>query len=91
MGDQDLEFHFGHDEITLRRRYEVLSIVNDILIAVWFIVGSVLFFYESTAYAGTWLFLIGSVQLLIRPVIRLTRHVHIRRIGNPAPESRRDF
>ncbi|RZT89024.1 YrhK-like protein [Pseudonocardia sediminis] len=70
----------GHDELIIRRRYEALSIVNDILIAIWFTIGSILFFSDATTYAGTWLFLAGSIELLIRPVIRLTRQVHLRRM-----------
>ncbi|MEZ0163147.1 YrhK family protein [Kineococcus sp. LSe6-4] len=69
----------GPDELVLRQRYEVLSIVNDVLVALWFVAGSILFFWESTTTIGTWLFLAGSVELLIRPVIRLTRKVHLRR------------
>ncbi len=75
----ELELPFTHDEIVLRQRYEIASILNDLLIAVWFIVGSVLFFSESTATAGTWLFLLGSIQLAIRPAIRLSRRVHLAR------------
>ncbi|MEO9221449.1 MAG: YrhK family protein, partial [Mycobacteriaceae bacterium] len=41
MTDHSIEFRIGHDEIVLRQRYEILSIVNDILVAVWFIVGSI--------------------------------------------------
>ncbi|MGH3623949.1 MAG: YrhK family protein [Sciscionella sp.] len=70
----------GHEELVIRKRYETFSIANDFLIAIWFVIGSVLFFSESTTVAGTWLFLIGSVELMIRPLIRLTRHVHLRRI-----------
>jgi hypothetical protein len=77
--EHDLEFRIGHDEIVLRKRYEVLSIGNDILVAMWFIVGSILFFFESTQTIATTLFLLGSVELLIRPVIRLARKVHIQR------------
>lgn len=87
---QGLQLRIGHDELVVRRTYELLSIGNDILIAVWFILGSILFFGESTATAGTWLFLLGSIQLLIRPMIRLTRLIHIRRIGSGL-ESSTDF
>lgn len=79
-------FRVGHHELVIRRRYEVASIVNDLMIGVWFAVGSVLFFYQDTTDAGIWLFLIGSVQLLIRPVIRLTRNLHLQRITQ-APTS----
>jgi hypothetical protein len=74
-----LTLHLGRDELVIRQRYEALSIVNDILIGVWFTVGSFLFFSESTTTAGTWLFVIGSIELLIRPAIRITRVVHLRR------------
>jgi len=92
-GDQhDLTLRLGQDELRVRGVYETVSIVNDVMVALWFVVGSVLFFSESTTTAGTWFFLVGSVQLLIRPVIRLSRRVHLGRI---APErsasSARDF
>ncbi|HWN27391.1 MAG TPA: YrhK family protein [Actinomycetospora sp.] len=79
-GSAPLIFTMGHEELVIRRRYEVLSIVNDILIAIWFLVGSILFFSEATTYAGTWLFVLGSVELLIRPMIRLARRVHLQRL-----------
>lgn len=82
----------GRAELALRRRYEIASIVNDLLIAGWFIVGSVLFFNDATTTLGTWLFLIGSIELAIRPTIRLIRHLHLRKIQHPVPhESDQDF
>lgn len=33
----------GPDQFEIRRRYETLSILNDFLVAAWFLVGSVLF------------------------------------------------
>ena len=87
-----LTFRIGHEELVIRRRYEVVSIVNDILIALWFTVGSVLFFSESTTTLGTWLFLVGSIELIVRPAIRLSRRVHLGRM-NPEvpPEASHDF
>ncbi len=76
----DFTLTIGHEELEIRQKWEVVSIVNDILIAVWFIIGSILFFNESTTEAGTWLFLLGSIELLIRPMIRLARRVHIGRV-----------
>ncbi len=75
-----LVLHIGGDEIVIRRRYEAASILNDILIALWFIVGSIMFFSEDWVITGTWCFLAGSIELLIRPVIRLSRQVHLRRV-----------
>ncbi len=64
----------------IRQRYEVLSIANDILVGLWFIVGSILFFWPSTSTLAIWLFLIGSIEMIIRPIIRLVRNLHIGRI-----------
>ena len=89
--DRDLDLRIGHEEIVLRRRYEVASIANDLLVAVWFVVGSVLFLSPDTARAGTWLFLVGSVQLMIRPAIRLSRRIHVQRVSGAPPESTGDF
>lgn len=92
-----LTLHIGRDELILRQRYEVASIVNDILIAIWFIVGSIMFFFSELMVAGTWCFLAGSVELLVRPLIRLTRQVHVRRAqargtgSGLAPGSTQDF
>ncbi|MFT2752438.1 YrhK family protein [Clavibacter sp. Sh2088] len=82
----------GDEELVIRHKYEVASIANDIMVAAWFVAGSLLFFSESTTTAGTWLFLVGSIQLMIRPLIRLGRRVHLTRIGSRAPgDTGRDF
>ncbi|OZC62834.1 hypothetical protein CH267_00310 [Rhodococcus sp. 06-621-2] len=89
-----LTFTIGREELVIRQRWEVVSICNDLLIAVWFVIGSVLFFHESTTVAGTWLFLAGSIELLLRPAIRLTRRVHLHRVRNAScatGESSDDF
>lgn len=81
--DSPLTFTVGHEQLVIRQRYEVVSILNDFFIAVWFLLGSVFFLYPSLEKAAVWLFIIGSVQFLIRPTIRLLAHLHIRRV----PES----
>ena len=88
-----LTVHIGDEELVVRKRYEVASILNDLMIAGWFTVGSFLFFSESTTYLGTWLFVIGSIQLGIRPIIRLRRHFHLRKYqpGGAAAETSQDF
>lgn len=90
---EPLTFRIGPDELVIRRRYEAASILNDIMIALWFVVGSVMFFSTAWEVTGTWCFLLGSVQLLIRPAIRLSRQVHLRRVqgaGDTGDADRRD-
>lgn len=81
--DRDLTIRIGHDELVIRRRYEVMSIANDVLTALWFVAGSILFFWDATTRAATWMFLLGSIEFLARPSIRLARRIHLRRL-NPA-------
>jgi hypothetical protein len=78
--DNPLTLHFGHEELIIRRRYELLSIINDFFIAIWFLVGSILFLFPEHEKLAVWLFIIGSFQFLVRPTIRLTSHVHLQRI-----------
>lgn len=85
-------WHIGHGELLLRHRYETASIVNDILVAIWFIAGSIMFFDPAMFTLGTWMFLLGSIELAIRPTIRMIRHVHLRRLRHAAGhESDQDF
>jgi hypothetical protein len=74
-----LALPLGRDELVIRQRYEVISIVNDILIGLLFLVGSVFFLTPELTHAGTWLFVLGSIDMLIRPVIRLSRRMHLGR------------
>lgn len=89
--ERDMTLRIGHEEVTIRRRYETLSIANDGLIALWFLVGSILFFWEATATAATWCFLLGSIEFLARPAIRLARRIHIDRVGGGDRGSEDDF
>jgi hypothetical protein len=78
--------------LTLRKVARSASIINDFLIALWFVLGSVFFLFEALVTAGTVLFLLGSLQFAARPVIRLRRRVHLKKITGGAPtETSRDF
>lgn len=61
-------------------KYQALYDGNDALAAIAFVIGSALFFSESTKMAGTWLFLIGSVFFAVRPLIHLARDFHLARL-----------
>lgn len=91
-GGPPLTIELGEREIVLRQRYEIASILNEIGIAVFFTVGSVAFYWHELFTLGVTLFVIGSVQLGIRPAIRLARRVQLRRVTHGLPhEIARDF
>lgn len=89
--DPSLRLSVGREQVVIDNRYETASIVNDVLIAVFFTIGSVLFFFDSTQTAGTWLFLLGSLDFLARPVIRLSRRTHLRRLGHHSGATGGDY
>lgn len=66
--------------IIVKRRYEMLGAFNDLLIAVWFLIGSFFFLSNTLTEDGTWLFIVGSAQLLIRPIITIVGLLHVKKI-----------
>lgn len=68
--------------------YEIAYSVIDLLAAVLFIVGSVLFLDDATVKAGTWLFIIGSVFFAARPAVRLARELHLAGLGDEEQHDR---
>lgn len=82
--DPDLTLQLGHREVLIRDRYETASIVNDALIAIEFFIGSFYFFAQNHD-PGVWLFVLGSAQLAIRPAIRLSRRITLRRMQSRRP------
>ena len=75
-----MELDLGQKHIITQRRYEALGAINDFLIAVWFLIGSFFFLNDSLIQSGTWLFIAGSAQLLIKPVLKLISLVHVSRV-----------
>lgn len=61
--------------------YELAHTMVDFTAASMFVIGSALFFYPSTTYAGTWLFLIGSIFFGLKPTIRLAREIRLLSLG----------
>ena len=60
--------------------YEWLHILNDLFIGIYFLVGSVFFLYPDMKEAGTWLFIIGSGQMLVGPLLRTLNKFYARTI-----------
>lgn len=77
---QELDIGIGHRHLVVQRRYEALGALNDLLIAVWFLIGSFFFLNARLVESGTWLFIVGSAQLIIKPLIKLMGLLHSSRI-----------
>lgn len=77
---QELDINIGRRHLVIQGRYDALGAFNDLLIALWFLIGSFFFLNNSLVESGTWLFIVGSAQLLIKPLIKLTSLFHLSRI-----------
>jgi hypothetical protein len=87
-----ITLQLGDQELVLRQRFELLSIINDIGIFLFFTVGSVAFYWHELFNVGVTLFVIGSVMLGFRPTIRLFRRIQLRSLTRGTPnEVARDF
>ncbi|AKG73044.1 YrhK family protein [Salinicoccus halodurans] len=74
-----LEFDIGSFGVFFNKRYHLLSTINDLMLGIWFVIGSVLFLFHQTQTIGTILFILGSVQLLGRPILKLLHGFFIRK------------
>ncbi len=79
-----------YDETARHRQvysiYELIYSTVDLLAAIAFILGSILFFYKSLVEAGTWMFLIGSIFFALRPSVRVIRELHLAAISRSEAE-----
>lgn len=80
--NDSIRINIGPDQLIIEHRYEVLGIINEILIAMWFIIGSFFFFSDTLVFAGTCLFVTGSTQMLIKPLIKIAKLIHIKKRFN---------
>lgn len=75
----DLNFQKdGHDS-PITMYYKALYQLNDVVLGLVFLIGSFLFFSDSTVFSGTVLFFIGSIQMTIRPLIAFFHDLHLAR------------
>lgn len=80
-------FHYENRERNARtqRLYalvEILHTVVDLIAAITFLLGSILFFSPSYETVATWFFVIGSVFFCLKPTLRLVREVKLASIGD---------
>ncbi|KPV40711.1 hypothetical protein AN478_06025 [Thiohalorhabdus denitrificans] len=79
-GEPELAIRLGREELLIRNRYQAASMINDFLIGLWFLLGSIAFLWQAWQEVGVWLFILGSAQLLVRPLIRLSHRLHLKSV-----------
>jgi hypothetical protein len=63
-------------------RFELAHTFVDFMAAICFIVGSILFFFETEQIPATWFFLIGSFLFAAKPTLRLVREIKLYRMDD---------
>ncbi len=74
-----VEVKFGKYGLFFNRNYHLIALANEIMTGLWFVAGSFLFLSEKTKLIGTILFIIGSTQLLISPILKIIHSMTLRR------------
>src|SRR5699024_10610292 len=73
------EFDIGSFGVFFNKKYHLVSTVNDLMLGIWIVVGSVFFLFHSTMMAGTILFILVSLQMLARPMLKQLHGFFIRK------------
>ncbi|MFC4559300.1 YrhK family protein [Virgibacillus kekensis] len=66
----------GTFEVSFDKKYRIISLLNDLTLGLEFLIGSIFFLFEDLKTAGVVLFIIGSAQLLARPIIKIIHAIH---------------
>lgn len=74
-----LYFHMGMYEVSFNKKYRIAALMIDLTLGLEYLIGSILFLSESTQTAGVIMFIIGSVQLLSRPLLKILHSFHFKR------------
>ncbi|WP_374705735.1 YrhK family protein [Oceanobacillus oncorhynchi] len=75
-----MDLHVSRIELKVTSIYKLLYQINDFVLGLIFLTGSFLFFSDNTMFAGTVLFVIGSIQMLIRPFISIIHDFHLSKV-----------
>ncbi|GEN54547.1 YrhK family protein [Halobacillus faecis] len=74
-----VDAHIKKHNLFSKKTYDILYTVNDILLGVTFLMGSVLFYFEPSRNWGVTLYILGSTQMILRPTLRLIHYFHMRK------------
>lgn len=66
--------------------YERVYTTVDLIAALLFLIGSILFFYNSLQNTGTWMFVFGSLCFAAKPAVRFAREFHLAQLPLPGDD-----
>lgn len=75
--DEDVELKAGRLRIYFQNRYNLISLINDFLVGIMYILGSLLPMMGFPSQYGTYLYLAGGVFLTMRPVLKILHNIYV--------------
>ena len=64
-------------ELYFKQKYRFLQLAGDVLVGIFFVSGSIMNFFDATALYGSIAYLLGSLSLTIRPLLKIIRNTWI--------------
>ncbi|WP_088006930.1 YrhK family protein [Indiicoccus explosivorum] len=85
---KSLQIDAGNHEIIIEQRYQVLSNLNNLLLGILFLIGSVLFLSKDHQTFAISFFIAGSFLMVVRAVMDIAKNTHLKRLrGQKKPDS----
>lgn len=72
-----LNIHMGPYSISFKKTKLFFANLNDFFVSLWFMLGSVLYFFDIANGLKVVLYLIGSSQLMIKSILKLSKQANM--------------
>lgn len=76
---EDIYISIGKYQMVIRQRYKVLSLLNDVLLGVLYLIGSILFLTDANQVIAISFFVGGSILMILRAILNIMRDLHLKR------------
>ncbi|WP_174733649.1 YrhK family protein [Mesobacillus harenae] len=86
---EDVYISIGKYQMIIRQRYKVLSLLNDVLLGVLYLTGSILFLTNVSQTISILFFLGGSILMILRAILNIMRDLHLKRFKPKKQTSQR--
>ncbi|KAF0820005.1 MULTISPECIES: YrhK family protein [unclassified Cytobacillus] len=77
---EDVHIEIGGYKMVIEKRYQVVSFINDLLLGVLYLTGSILFLTDVSQTVSISFFLAGSIMMIIRAGLNILKDLHIKKI-----------
>lgn len=76
----DIEIESKRFKIYFQQKYQIISLTNDVITGLMFVAGSLLNLFGAPAVYGSVIYLLASIFLTIRPILKILRKTWISKL-----------